>query len=246
MAQSGLHGLIGATLTKITGKDASEPGRAIVAKSSAYGFVIGSVWPDVDLAALAVTYLFDSKLAMRMHRTATHSLLIIGLITLLGIMFSTTKGGKSFFKGLGTGMALHSVVDIFLWLAGVDILWPLGQFGIRSEVNLWAKVKIPPLWNNFLGAGDFLAMALFYGYLIRQARTHETNPGFLSKLRAFMAFQYVCFILYMGLSFFLSRTLFDIAQYAVVVLVNLPMTWIAIRGSKPTIERLGVSSIGYR
>lgn len=246
MAQNGLHGLIGLTLTRMTSKDAHEPGSAIVAKSFAYGFVTGNVLPDVDLAALGITYLFDSKLAMRMHRTATHSLITIAIVTLLGLLLSTTKGGKSYFRGLGTGMLVHSFVDIFLWLSSIDILWPLGSFGFRSEINLWANVKIPPLWNNFLGATDFLMVALFFGYLTKMARRHETNLDFLPKLRAFTAFHYVCFVMYMGLSFFLGRTLFDIAQYGVIILISLPMTWIAVRGSKPTIERLGVSATGYR
>ena len=246
MAQNGLHGLIGTAVTRMTAKQASEPGRAIAAKSFAYGFVTGNVLPDIDLAALAVMYLFDAKLAMRMHRTATHSLVVIAVVTLLGVLLSTTKGGRSYFKGLGAGMTLHSLVDIFLWFSGVDILWPLGRFGLKSEINLWTNVKIPPVWNNLLGSTDFLMMALFYGLLIRLARKYETNVGFLRKLGIFEKFHYLCFFLYVALSFFLTRALFDVAQYAVVVLVSLPMTWITIRGSKPTLERLGLSAAGYR
>jgi len=246
LAQNGLHGLIGLTLVKITSKDAHEPASAITAKSFAYGFVTGNVVPDIDLAVLGVTYLFDSQLAMRMHRTATHSVLIIAAVTLLGVLLSTTKGGKAYFRGLGTGMLVHSFVDIFMWFSSIDILWPLGHFGLKSEINLWANVTLPPLWGNFLGASDFLLVALFFGYLIRLARRYETNLSFLPKLRAFTAFHYVCFVMYVGLSFFVGRTIFEIAQYAVIILVSLPMTWIAVRGSKPTIERLGVSSLGYR
>jgi hypothetical protein len=143
-------------------------------------------------------------------------------------------------------MLVHSFVDIFLWLSSIDILWPLGSFGVRSQINLWANVKVPPLWNNFLGATDFLFVALFFGYLTKLARRQESNPSFLPRLRAFTAFHYVCFVMYMGLSFFLDRTMFDIVQYGVIILVSLPMTWIAIRGSKPTTERTGLSSIGYR
>lgn len=245
MAQNGLHGLIGLTLTRATGKTAHEPGKAIVAKSFTYGFVTGNVLPDIDLVALGVTYLFDSELAMRMHRTATHSVLTIAVVTLSGILLSTTKGGRSYFRGLGTGMLVHSFVDIFLWLSSIDILWPLGHFGFRSEINLWTNVKIPPLWNNLLGATDFLMVALFFGYLSNLARRYETNHAFLPKLRVFIAFHYVCFVIYIGLSFFLSRTLFDIAQYGVIILISIPMTWITVRGSKPTIERLGVSAGGY-
>jgi len=246
LAQAGLHGLIGISLVKATRRDVAEPGTAIGAKSFAYGFVSGNVLPDIDLAALGVAYLFDPKLALHMHRTATHSILITGLITLLGTLLSTARGGKSYFRGLGLGMALHSLIDIFLWLSGIDILWPLGHFGIRSEINLWTNVKIPPLWNNFLGAADFLMLALLYMALIRLSRRYETNYGFVPALRGFMVFHYVGFAAYMGLSFFLTRAMFDIALYAVIVVTSLPMTWIAIVNSRPSLERLGVADTGYR
>jgi membrane-bound metal-dependent hydrolase YbcI (DUF457 family) len=222
-----------------------EPGRAIASKSFDYGFVSGSVLPDVDLAALAAMYVFDPGKAMRMHRTATHSLVIVGLATALGVLLSTTRGGKSYFRGLGLGMALHSFVDVFLWLSGIDILWPLGHLGLPSQVNLWTNVKIPPLWNNFLGAADFLMLALFYMTLIGLSRRYETNYRFVPTLRAFTVLHWVGFAAYVGLSFFLSRTLFDIALYAVIVLVSLPMTWIAIVKSRPSLERLGASTVGY-
>ncbi|MGE5580860.1 MAG: metal-dependent hydrolase [Bacillota bacterium] len=246
MAQNGLHGIMGLTLARITSKEAREPGLAITARSSAYGFVMGNVLPDIDLIALGVTYLFDSRLAMKMHRSATHSIFTIALVTFLGMLLSTTRGGKAFFRGLGTGMLCHSFVDIFLWLSSIDILWPLGYFGVRSEINLWTGIKVPPLWNNFLGATDFLMVALFFGYLIRLSRKYETNTRLLPRLRAFAAFHWVCFPIYLGLSFFLSRTMFDIVQYSVIIVVSIPMTWMAVVGSRPTIERLGVSSIGYR
>lgn len=245
MAQSGLHGIIGTAFVNATSRNASEPGRAVAAKSWAYGFISGSVLPDVDLAALAVTYLFNSKLAMRMHRTATHSLVMIALFTAITIILSTTRGGKAFFKGVGTGMAVHAAVDILVWFSAVDILWPLGHFGLPSEINLWKWVSLPRLWGNFLGSTDFLMMGLFYLYLLRLGRKYETNPSFLPKLRGMMAFNFVAFSLYIGASFFLTRSIFDVAQYAVVVLVQLPMTVIAIRGSKPSIERIAINS-GYR
>lgn len=227
----------------MTNRTVKDPGSSVEAKSFAYGFVSGNVLPDVDLVVLAFTFPFNSKLAMRMHRTATHSLLIIGIIILLGVLLSTTRGGKSFYRGIGAGMAVHSIVDIFLWFSGIDILWPLGHFGIPSEVNLWTWVKLPRIWGNFLGSTDFLMMGLFYLFLLSMARKYETNVNFQPRLRVLMNFHFIAFGCYVVASFFLSRAIFDVVQYAVLVLVSLPMTVIAIRGSKPTIERMAVSPI---
>jgi len=245
VAQNGLHGIIGLNLARITSKETREPGAAITARSFAYGFVMGNVLPDIDLVALGVTYLFDSRLAMKMHRSVTHSIFTIALVTFLGVLLSATKGGKAFYRGLGTGMMCHSFIDIFLWLSAIDILWPLGYFGVRSEINLWTGIKIPPLWNNLLGSTDFLMVAVFFGYLGRLARKYETNTGLLPRLKAFTVFHWLCFTVYVVLSFFLDRVTFDIVQYSVIILVSIPMTWMAVVGSRPTIEELGVSSNRY-
>jgi len=175
MAQGGLHALIGTVIVKATGKDAAEPGRAVAAKSFAFGFVTGNVLPDVDLAALALASFFDRDLALKMHRTATHSLVVIALFTTIGLLFSTTRGGRSFFQGLGMGMVLHVLFDVLMWFSPVDILWPLGRFGIPSDVNLWTWFSLPRLWLDLLGSTDFLLMALFYQYLLGRGRRYGTS-----------------------------------------------------------------------
>lgn len=238
MAQNGLHGIIGLNLARITGKGTREPESAIATRSFAYGFVMGNVLPDIDLLALGITYLFKPQLAMKMHRSATHSVFTIAMVTFLGMLLSSTRSGRAFFRGLGTGMLCHSFIDIFLWLLPIDILWPLGYFGVRSEINLWAGIKVPVLWNNLLGSTDFLMVALFFRYLGCLARRYGTNARLLPRLRAFALFHWVCFPVYVALSFFLSRTAYDIAQYSVIILVSIPMTWMAVVGSRPTIERL--------
>jgi membrane-bound metal-dependent hydrolase YbcI (DUF457 family) len=246
MAQGGLHALIGTVIVKATGKDAAEPGRAVAAKSFAFGFVTGNVLPDVDLAALALVYFFDRDLALKMHRTATHSLVVIALFTTIGLLFSTTRGGRSFFQGLGTGMVLHVLFDVLMWFSAVDILWPLGRFGIPSEVNLWTWFSLPRLWLDLLGSADFLLMALFYQYLLGRGRMYGTNVRFLPALRSFMLLHLALFAAFAGLPFFLSADMFEIVHYDAIVLLTLPMTAVAVIRARPTIERLAVASIDYR
>lgn len=246
MAQSGFHGIIGTALGRMVRKDSVDPGTAVLAKSLAFGLLVGNIAPDLDLIPLAITFLWNPALAMRMHRTATHSIVVIGLVTLAGRFFSTTKGAKSFFTGLGLGALTHTLVDVLVWFSGVDILWPLGSFGIPSRINLWKNVTIGRLPGNLLGAADFLAFGLFYTYLLRLGRRYETNVTFLPVLKRLAAFQFIAFGVYSTLAFFISRALFEIAQYALFVVVCIPMTWYVVAKTRPTVERMAVFSIDSR
>ncbi|QUL98391.1 MAG: metal-dependent hydrolase [Candidatus Fermentithermobacillus carboniphilus] len=237
MAQSGFHGLIGLGLAK-SGHWKMHRSDTESRQSFAFGFVVGNVIPDADLLPLAITYLFDPALAMRMHRTATHSLVVIGLFTLISLALARTRRARYLFLGSALGAVCHSLVDIAVWFSGVDLLWPLSHFGIPSEINLWKGITVPRLVGNLLGAADFLAFGLFSLYLFNLSKTFETDTDFLPRLRIFTAFHFITFSIYLVLAFILSKTLFEMAQYALFVLVSFPITVYAIFRSRKTIQHL--------
>lgn len=246
MAQSGLHGIVGLALSRAVGSNvssASQHGasgeRDALAeewkKGLTFGFILGNILPDVDLLPLAITFLFNSELAMRMHRTATHSLLLSVPLILIGWLFLRGRT-KGLVTGLGLGALTHSVLDIFLWFSSVDLLWPLGRWGIPSLVNLWSGAKLPRFVGNFLGALDYLAFALYFVSLTNIAKKKETDLEFLPRLRLFTALNLAFFALYTILSGVLSRTIFDIAHYAMFVLVFFPLAVYSTFKMRNTIE----------
>jgi len=242
MAQSGFHGLIGIALAKTSFRKAKglDGVRAKDEEAGAFtfGLVAGNVLPDADLLPLAITYLFNPALAMRMHRTATHSLLVIGVLTLFGYALAKNRHGKRLVLGLCVGAVAHCLVDIFLWFSPVDILWPLGHLGLPSEINLWKGVTTPRVVGNLLGAADFLALALFTFYLEKLGQGFETDVSFLPTLRKITLLHSAAFGVFFSASFFLSATVFQIAQYALFLLVSSPIVVYAMFKSKNTIERL--------
>jgi membrane-bound metal-dependent hydrolase YbcI (DUF457 family) len=250
MAQSGLHGVVGLAVVRsiagrLPGRSSSAAGKDGISNSRVkefrrgitFGFVLGNILPDADLLPLAITFLFDSRLAMRMHRTATHSLVVIILLTLMGWLLAKGRG-KAVALGLGIGAISHSVLDIFLWFSPVDLLWPLGIWGIPSEVNLWAGVETGRFVGNFLGALDYLAFAFYYVLLARIARRRETNMEFLPRLNLFTGLNVAFFAVYTVLSFVLSKGLFEIAHYAMFVLAFFPIAVYTTVKMRDTIEAL--------
>lgn len=245
MAQSGFHGIVGLTIARAAGNRQPDPRvRSSREKDTRirewekglrFGAVLGSILPDADLLSLAITFLFDAQLAMRMHRTATHSLLFSVPLILLGWLFLKGRAG-GLAVGFGLGAVAHSALDILVWFSSVDLFWPLGNWGLPSEVNLWRNVKVHPYIGNFLGAVDYLAFALYFTLLADAARRMETDVEFLPRLRQLRALNLAFFVVYTALSLVLSRTVFDIAHYALFVLVFFPVAVYVTIKMRNTIE----------
>lgn len=233
MAQLGIHGLVGLYGVPGTSRSAARDAGAFK-----FGFVLGNILPDADFFLLGITYLFNSKLAVTMHRSFSHSILVAALLTaIIYVFWGSRPGARRLALGLGLGMLVHSVLDMLVWFSRVDFLWPLGLFGVNSVVNLWAWFKPPAIVSNLLGAADYLAFALYFLALRALAVRLETNTGFLGRLGRFTILQWILLVIYTVLSFFLSGPIFEVAHYALFILVMLPITLYVTFKMRATIER---------
>lgn len=230
MAQSGFHGIIG-----VYGA------RAVAARSTAtkkekgdlkFGFVLGNILPDVDLVPLVLLYLYDSELAMSMHRTFTHSLLMAAAVYLL--FAARRRPGLAL--GLAAGMVLHDLVDIAVWFSGVDLLWPLGLFGLPSAVNLWASWQPPAVVGSLLGAADYLAYGIYFAVLRRAALRREARLEFLPRLGLYTNLQWALTVVFVALALVLSPSLFNVVHYALFTLVMMPLAIFVTVRMRPVIE----------
>lgn len=240
MAQSGLHGLIGGYLAKawVRGEDTSAGQER--SKGLKFGFVLGAIIPDADLFLLGPMFLFNSELALKMHRSFTHSLVTTAaVVALVWLLASGAKRDylQGFALGLGGGMVGHIVADIVLWFGGVQILWPLGYLGVPQSLNLWTWLDVPRVVSNLLGAADYLAFGLYYLFLAAAARRTGVGVDFLGRLKFFTALQWVFLALYTVLAFFLGG-LFDIAHYAAFILFFFPVCLYVTVKMRPTIHAL--------
>lgn len=230
MAQSGFHGLIGLYGNQVFLQRSSLPEKE--RRDLKFGFVLGNILPDIDLIPLVLLYLFDSKLAMTMHRTFTHSFFTAGAI----FLFFLLRNRRGLGLGLMAGMVLHSLVDILVWFSGVELLWPLNLFGLPGGVNLWANYTPPEIISSLLGAADYLAYGLYFLYLGHLALRQETNMDFLPRLRLYTNLQWLLTAIFVALAFVVKLSLFNILHYGLFSLVMMPLAIFITIKLRPAIE----------
>jgi len=245
MAQLGFHGIIGVGLARPAARalGGGPEGR----QGFGFGFVLGNILPDADFFLLGPLYLISSRLGLAMHRTWSHSLITIVILTLcLWLLGRNEEKRRRLALGLGCGMVLHSLVDVLVWFSAVDLAWPLGWMGLVGRVDLWHAVDTPRILSNLLGAADYLAFALFFIYLGSLARRQGTDLGFLGRLGFWTKAGWGLFVVYTVLALILRANggLFDIIHYAVFILVFLPVTLHIVLRMRRTIERAAVPETG--
>jgi membrane-bound metal-dependent hydrolase YbcI (DUF457 family) len=185
MPPTGAHGLIGLF---IAGKINSKPGKV--------GFAWGSVFPDLDLLLSIFTFILtqDRDYTIYMHRSVTHSLIIMLSILFCGYCISIIWKQRfptffHFFIGLTAGMLLHSLLDLF-YLGGVALLWPLQPMNERIIIIDYTYENLSPALNDLLAKviatldGGFESIYfLVFVYLGRKFDTdNEIEIGFGSKI----------------------------------------------------------------
>lgn len=232
MAQSGFHGIIG-----LYGNEAYwqkkdwEPAEK---KALKFGFVLGNIVPDLDLIPLVLLYLYNSKLALAMHRTFTHSLFTAAAVYL----FFYFRRQRGLAVGLAAGMILHSLVDILVWFSGVELFWPLNLLGWPVSVNLWTHYQPPEIVSSLLGAADYLAYGLYFTYLGQLALRQERCLDFLPRLNLYRWLQWILTIIFVVLAFLVRLSLFNIIHYALFTLIMMPLAIYATFKLRPVIEEM--------
>lgn len=225
MAQAGLHGLIGLALTQIAGQDAKGYDKDRVGRFK-WGFVVGNMLPDIDLLLVLplLPFLKSDTLAV-VHRTFTHSLVTQGVLCLLYYFFWARRNPQrqGLVTGLWLGMLVHSATDMFLWMSHVDLMWPLGVFGLKTDFNAWVNLQLLPIPGNLLGAAEFLVIGLYFRYLTRIARISGQDLRMLPSLGRAEWLMYALFLVSAVLAFFLAPGLHTLVTFPVVGLVGIPM-----------------------
>lgn len=232
-----------ATATQEAAPATSVPVTAFGTASGSFkwGLVLGNIIPDADFFLLGPTYFFNSSLALSMHRTWSHSVLVQGVVCLLLLWLwaRSDPARRGFVKGLWIGMLMHCAADVLMWFSGIDLLWPLGHWGVPSRVDLWAWFTPPGWLSNLLGAFDYLAFALFFAYLARVAVQRGVDLDMVRRVRVANRALYGLLAVFTMLSFVLARSpgLYNVLDYAFFIVVFLPVEiWVLLR-MRETIAR---------
>lgn len=183
MPPTGAHGLIGLF---IAGK--------INSKSGKVGFAWGSVFPDLDLLLSIFAFILtqDRDFTIYMHRSVTHSVVIMILILFGGYCVSFLWKQRypnliPFLIGLTAGMLLHSLLD-FLYLGGVALFWPLQPMNERIILLPYTFEDLSPAFNDLLAKvistldGGF--EAIYFLVLVYLARKLNTDNELVFTIRS--------------------------------------------------------------
>ncbi|MDH5606429.1 MAG: metal-dependent hydrolase [Anaerolineae bacterium] len=222
MPQAGIHGLTGTVIRKWM------PGKELLP----LGIVLGTMAPDLDNLAVAAATLTGGE-TEGLHRTFTHSLIVIAAIVALFYLAAALFKRPSLGNlglGLGIGISAHVLVDLVIWFNGVEILWPLD-----SWVNLWEKVTPPAWWMQLMEPAEFLFFGIYFAYLASLARKAGTNQGQLQSLRTHTMVQYALFAVFTVLVYTIAEKTYMI-PYGGLYLVSLILAVSLTIKMKDTLE----------
>ena len=221
MAQAGLHGMVGLAVRRWTPEQ----------ENLMLGIVLGSLLPDFDNYGVAIATVVGAPTEV-WHRTFTHSLFFVGGIWVVAYLVGAITAQKKWRNlgiGLGIGVALHIFLDIFIWFAGVYILWP-----VPYEFHLWANVSPPAWWMALMMPAEFFFFALLFAVFIWMAQKQETNEDVLLRVKIWTAVQMLLFIIFTVLVYTLDSGFMTI--YGATYLISLTVSWIIVIKLKDTIE----------
>jgi membrane-bound metal-dependent hydrolase YbcI (DUF457 family) len=192
MPQAGLHGLTGMAARRIAGRREWLP----------LGIILGTILPDMDNVAVAVATLTGAD-TNGLHRTFTHSIFFVLAVALVFYLISMARRQPRWSYlgiGLGMGVILHILLDLLAWFNGVYILWP-----IDYELNFWSNVDPPAWFMTFMAPAELLMFAVYLYVLGVWSRKFNTDTNYQGKLRNWMLFELVLFVIFTPLAYSMTR-----------------------------------------
>ncbi|MHA1992434.1 MAG: metal-dependent hydrolase [Candidatus Hodarchaeales archaeon] len=167
MPPTGFHGLIGLIGSSNISK---EKGNERIA------FFFGTVFPDLDIFGSILIFLIGyaqgipiadlRESVVLFHRSATHSIFLILLLLIGGLIlyYSKSKTRENYGKILvyfGIGIGIHVLFDFF-YLDGVSIFWPFLAERIYLPLNLPILEQLPDNIQRFYSAIDIAFDGIYW------------------------------------------------------------------------------------
>jgi len=221
MPQAGLHGLTGMAVSRFAGKR----------EWLLLGIILGTMLPDMDNVAVAIATLAKAD-THGLHRTFTHSIFfvaaIVAIFYFIGILRKQPRW-TNLGIGLGIGVTLHILLDLLGWFNGVYILWP-----IDYELNFW-KDTTPAAWfMKFMEPAELLMFAVFLYALGIWSRRYNTDSEYQSKLRNWMIFEFVLFLIFTPLAYVMKAGFLTI--FGAIYLFSLFMVFFVTIRMRKTVD----------
>ena len=221
MPQAGLHGLTGMAVSRFAGKR----------EWLLLGIILGTMLPDMDNVAVAIATLAKAD-THGLHRTFTHSIFFVAAIVAIFYFVGSFRKQPRWTNlgiGLGIGVTLHILLDLLGWFNGVYILWP-----IDYELNFW-KDTTPAAWfMKFMEPAELLMFAVFLYALGIWSRRYNTDSEYQSKLRNWMIFEFVLFLIFTPLAYVMKAGFLTI--FGAIYLFSLFMVFFVTIRMRKTVD----------
>jgi membrane-bound metal-dependent hydrolase YbcI (DUF457 family) len=224
MPQAGLHAIVGTVTRKWMPKK----------EWLLLGVVLGNMAPDLDNLVVAYATLAKLPDPAGYHRTFTHSLFtILALLLLFYLIALVTKNEKwkNFGVGFSTGILMHVAVDLFLWFAGVELLWP-----IPFELNFWRWFEAPVWLKIFLDTGEFLLFGLYFLLVGSLAQKQNTDGERRRSLNGWAMLQFGLFVLFTLMFFLMGSSGLQYTVFGALYLLSLIVAMSVTIGMRQTLE----------
>ncbi len=173
------------------------------------GFLIGNIIPDLDFLILIPLRLINRELSLLFHRSFSHSLFFILLLSIILIIYSILKHKNIvyIFLGLIIGIFTHITLDIVFWFYHVDILWPL-----PLTLNLYSNWSLPAYTPNIVSSFEPICYGLFL-FLIRK-KLNLLNNKYINMIILTLT---VLSIILIPFAFILDIETFEIISYGIAI-----------------------------
>lgn len=221
MPQAGLHGLTGMAVSRFAGKR----------EWLLLGIILGTMLPDMDNVAVGIATVARAD-THGLHRTFTHSVFFVAVIVAVFYVMGTVRKQPRWTNlgfGLGIGVTMHILLDLLGWFNGVYILWP-----INYELNFWRNASPPEWFMKFMDPAELLMFAVFLYALGAWSRKHDTDRDYEKRLRNWMIFELVLFLIFTPLAFLMTRGFLTI--FGAVYLFSLFMVFLVTIRMRKTVD----------
>ena len=220
MPQVGAHAIIGLYVNKFLKK-----------KDWLYvSIIFGSILPDLDTIIVCFSILFTNinEPITYFHRKATHSLFLVVIIYLLGMILSEIYKNhkyKNIGIGLSIGMISHIIADTLFFFQGIYFLWP-----IKYQINIWNDIYTPTLLiQKLIFTLEFLFFRIYAWILIQLSIiTPAKNIWFHKPLIIWKNGTTILFVTFLIIAFMGLPGFTNLAYitYIISLIIALFSTWI--------------------
>ena len=206
-------------------------------KKAKWGIVWGSIFPDIDILASIIIFLFTGNLnnAMFIHRTITHGFFAMGLIVPIGFLISRTRTDLKwtflFSLAFAFGMLTHTFYDLLDGYVAIFAPFSYTKYSITNitDPDLLTLGTFFKVYNSIDGMSDVIFYLPLWYWATRKANiTNELK--FAKKLLIVSFISIVYFSCLLVLAFTdISVEMHIILVYAYWGIIHLPLSTVIVQ-----------------